>query len=100
MSTLTPRDVDHIFESLRKGLVPERGIDTFAVGIGKVIRIDHSTGKLVIEHQAIPGYMGAMTMPYSVSSPHLLEQVKAGMKIKFRLDKKKNVIVGISPITG
>jgi len=35
MSTLTPRDVDHIFESLRKGLVPERGIDTFAVGIDK-----------------------------------------------------------------
>ena len=35
MSTLTRRDLDHIFESLRKGLVPERGIDTFAVGIDK-----------------------------------------------------------------
>lgn len=35
MSTLTPRDVEHIFESLRKGLVPERGIDAFAVGIEK-----------------------------------------------------------------
>jgi len=35
MSTLTHRDVEHIFESLRKGLVPERGIDTFAVGIEK-----------------------------------------------------------------
>ena len=35
MSTLTTRDRDHIFESLRKGLVPERGIDTFAVGIEK-----------------------------------------------------------------
>lgn len=35
MSTLTPRDVEHIFEALRKGLVPERGIDTFAVGIDK-----------------------------------------------------------------
>ncbi|MDA1014740.1 MAG: BREX system ATP-binding protein BrxD [Planctomycetota bacterium] len=33
MSTLTSRDRDHIFESLRKGLVPERGIETFAVGI-------------------------------------------------------------------
>ncbi len=32
---LTPRDIRHIFESLRKGLVPERGIDTFAVGIDK-----------------------------------------------------------------
>jgi hypothetical protein len=35
MSTLTQRDLKHIFESLRKGLVPERGIDTFAVGIEK-----------------------------------------------------------------
>src|SRR3954452_11398060 len=33
MSTLTTRDVEHIFESLRKGLVPERGMDAFAVGI-------------------------------------------------------------------
>lgn len=35
MSTLTKHDVEHIFEALRKGLVPERGIDTFAVGIEK-----------------------------------------------------------------
>lgn len=33
MSTLSKNDVDHIFESLRKGLVPERGIEAFAVGI-------------------------------------------------------------------
>lgn len=35
MSTLSHRDVEHVFESLRKGLVPERGIDAFAVGIEK-----------------------------------------------------------------
>ena len=35
MSTLTKTDVEHVFESLRKGLVPERGIDAFAVGIEK-----------------------------------------------------------------
>jgi hypothetical protein len=35
MSRLTTRDIEHIFESLRKGLVPERGIDAFAVGIEK-----------------------------------------------------------------
>lgn len=33
MGTLSQSDINHIFESLRKGLVPERGIDTFAVGI-------------------------------------------------------------------
>lgn len=35
MSALTRMDVEHVFESLRKGLVPERGIDAFAVGIEK-----------------------------------------------------------------
>ena len=35
MNTLTRQDVEHVFESLRKGLVPERGIDAFAVGIDK-----------------------------------------------------------------
>lgn len=35
MSSLSPQDIEHVFEALRKGLVPERGIDTFAVGIEK-----------------------------------------------------------------
>ncbi|UPU37483.1 BREX system ATP-binding protein BrxD [Geomonas paludis] len=35
MTTLTQKDVEHVFESLRKGLVPERGVDAFAVGIEK-----------------------------------------------------------------
>src|SRR4051794_17380224 len=30
---LSRRDVEHIFERLRSGVVPERGLDTFAVGI-------------------------------------------------------------------
>jgi hypothetical protein len=32
---MTQNDVEHVFETLRKGLVPERGIDAFAVGIDK-----------------------------------------------------------------
>ena len=49
MSTMTKRDVEHVFEALRKGLVPERGIDAFAVGVerqrGELHRqIDHVGG--------------------------------------------------------
>ena len=33
MSALNSRDVNHVFESLRAGLVPLRGIEAFAVGI-------------------------------------------------------------------
>ncbi len=35
MTALTRQDLEHLFEALRKGLVPERGLDTFAVGIEK-----------------------------------------------------------------
>ena len=35
MSQLSQRDLDHIFESLRKGLVPERGVEAFAQGIDR-----------------------------------------------------------------
>ena len=35
MSNLSQRDTEHIFESLRKGLVPERGIEAFAEGIDR-----------------------------------------------------------------
>ena len=35
MSALTTRDKEHVFEALRKGLVPEHSIDAFAVGIEK-----------------------------------------------------------------
>lgn len=35
MSILTSRETEHVFESLRKGLVPERGVDAFAVGTEK-----------------------------------------------------------------
>jgi hypothetical protein len=33
--TLSKRDVTHIFEQLRSGVVPERGLDAFAVGIDR-----------------------------------------------------------------
>jgi hypothetical protein len=32
---LSRRDIDHVFERLRSGVVPERGLDTFAVGIDR-----------------------------------------------------------------
>lgn len=35
MSTLSSRDVTHIFAKLNEGIVPERGLDAYAVGIEK-----------------------------------------------------------------
>jgi hypothetical protein len=33
MTNFSPRDIEHIFERLRSGVVPERGLEAFAVGI-------------------------------------------------------------------
>ena len=35
MTTLTKKDIEHVFESLRKGLVPERGIDALHGDVDK-----------------------------------------------------------------
>ena len=34
-TALSRRDIEHLFERLRSGLVPERGLDAFAVGIDR-----------------------------------------------------------------
>jgi protein SCO1/2 len=40
---------------------------------GKVISIDKAQGRMVVDHEAIPGFMGAMAMPYPVADPKLLD---------------------------
>ncbi len=37
MSTLSPDDAEHVFEKLRAGLVPERGLEAYMVGIDKYL---------------------------------------------------------------
>ncbi len=32
---VSERDIEHVFERLRSGVVPERGLEMFAVGIDK-----------------------------------------------------------------
>jgi Cu/Ag efflux protein CusF len=69
-------------------------------GTGKIIEVDRAAGTLVIDHQAIPGYMSAMTMPYAVSNPDVLDHIVPGMAIKFLIDRKNNLIVRIDPTVG
>ena len=88
---------DHV-EQFTVKLEPAR--NQFVEGTGKVIEIDRAAGKLVIDHQAIPGYMGAMTMPYAVSNPNFLDRMEPGMDIKFTIDREKDIIVKIDPIVG
>jgi len=48
---------------------------------GKVVNVDKSQNILEVDHEAIPGFMGAMSMPYHVKDPHLLEDLAPGDEI-------------------
>jgi len=50
--------------------------------VGKVVSIDINDGTATIDHQAIPGYMEAMTMPYAAENPSDLKKLEPGDEIK------------------
>ena len=49
---------------------------------GKIMSVDKLGHQLIIDHDAIPGFMQAMTMPYSVIDNAMLEQVEPGDEIR------------------
>jgi protein SCO1/2 len=48
---------------------------------GTVIQVDKAQQHLVVNHEAIPGFMGAMAMPYPVVDPRALDQLSPGDQI-------------------
>ena len=52
---------------------------------GVVRRVDKSTRQVVIRHDAIPGYMGAMVMPFACRSVGDLEALTPGDLVRFVL---------------
>ncbi len=49
--------------------------------VGKIVSIDAANNSLTIDHQAIPGFMDAMTMAYSVRSAQALTGLGPGDEI-------------------
>ncbi len=45
---------------------------------GKVVNTSPSTGEVTVNHEAIPGFMGAMTMPYKLKDPSVLSELHPG----------------------
>jgi protein SCO1/2 len=52
---------------------------------GQVLAIDPARSELTIAHEAIPGYMQAMTMPFRVKEPSSLGRLKPGNLVRARL---------------
>lgn len=55
-------------------------------GEGKVVAVDAAAGEITLDHGAIPGMMGAMTMSFPVADPKLLEGVDPGERVSFDLE--------------
>lgn len=64
------------------------GADKTPMAEGEVKKVDKDTGKVTIKHGEIKNLeMPAMTMVFRVKDAAMLDQLKAGDKIKFAADK-------------
>jgi len=52
---------------------------------GLVLTVDAPHRSVLVSHDPIAGYMDAMTMPFRVNNPRLLENLKPGDKVEFTL---------------
>jgi protein SCO1 len=43
---------------------------------GVVVSVDEGARRMVVNHDEIPGFMGAMTMPYAVKDPDALRLIQ------------------------
>lgn len=69
---------------------PPAGVtETYTVR-GKVISTDTKTGEVTLDHEAVPGFMEAMTMPYKVANPNVLSELHPGDRITSRLQVEKD----------
>lgn len=67
-------------------------------GEGKIIAVVPDSEQVVIDHNAIKGFMDAMTMGYKVNPASLLDGLQAGDQIHFTINTQQNVIVKIEKI--
>jgi len=62
---------------------------------GKVVAVDADKKKVTLDHEAIPGLMKAMEMPFAVENTGILEGIKPGDKVrgKLKVDSANNMTI-------
>ncbi|HYD95900.1 MAG TPA: copper-binding protein [Noviherbaspirillum sp.] len=64
-----------------------------ALADGEVKKVDKGSGRLTIKHGPLPRLeMSGMTMAFKVADARMLDQVKAGDKIRFDADNIKGAL--------
>lgn len=61
---------------------PAAGSETVYPLVGVVRTVDREGGTVAIRHEAIPGYMPAMTMPFDLSGQEILAELQVGDTIE------------------
>ncbi len=67
-------------------------------GKGTIIAVVPNKNQVVLDHEEIKGFMGAMTMGYAVQSEALLKDLNAGDTVSFKIDAAEKKIVAIEPL--
>jgi protein SCO1/2 len=57
---------------------------------GTVVAVDTARSEITLQHDAIPGFMEAMTMPYRVERPEIAKEMHPGDVIRARLLVEKD----------
>jgi len=65
---------------------------------GSIVSVDRARNIVEINHEAIPGVMPAMTMPYEVAEPSLLVGIAPGDRVRgtLRVDSRGYVITALA----
>ena len=63
-------------------------LKTFPVR-GKIVSVDAAKGMVVLDHEAIPGFMDAMTMPYKLKDPGVASELHPGDRITAKMLVRK-----------
>jgi FtsP/CotA-like multicopper oxidase with cupredoxin domain/Cu/Ag efflux protein CusF len=66
-------------------------------GVGVLKSVDPRSGRIIVDHKEIPGFMAAMTMSYLVDPASLVAALKPGETVDFTIDADKRKIVAITP---
>jgi protein SCO1/2 len=56
---------------------------------GKIVSVDEATGMVVLNHEAVPGFMDAMTMPYKLKDATVASELHPGDRITAKLLVRK-----------
>lgn len=76
-------------DSPNTGQTSQGDVKSFPIH-GKVVSVDSNHGAVVLNHDAIPGFMGAMTMTYPLKDPSVASELHPGDVINATLLVRKN----------